>query len=474
MKTGWLVVVSMALCQGSVSMAPLDVEGGMDNSVSIGVNVAEEQGAIRKDVAGMMHIIHPDITKLPLHTKVSATNVIPALNSTYVRLGWGGDVLYGLNPWPAEGQYNWDRLDELIEFYLSRGREVLLPLSLTPRWLWSDPNDPELNTPIPESIFKYMMKGHTLPPSDYAKWEELIYQTVKHLNVDRKYGVNFEGWNEVNISWFWSGTVEQSLELHEHTARAVRRADPAAVIGAPSGVPSDVFLDYCIEHDVPVDFIPWHFYLWTVNRKNPNSRFSFAKQTDRFKECIRRNPAIGNPELFVTEWSYFWGSVDTPAPTFVAAYLAQSLYEMADSGVSAAFHCGPIGSPKNPKPGYHIFKMFDMLGSTRVRAEVAENGSSVQVLCSKNGDKVTLMVWDFPYRMEKMENLNKSVRIALENLPRGDYKMVRYLVDDDHMGSQTMERVEDQQIHADAKAELEFELVPYGVTFIELTADDAI
>ena len=120
--------------------------------------------------------------------------------------------------------------------------------------------------------------GWTYPPKDYSKWDELIYQWVKH-SVE-KYGKSevegwqWEVWNEPNIS-YWHGTPDEYDKLYDYTADAVKRALPTANIGGPGSrsprsPQAAAFLKQFLEHcssgknyvtgkiGAPLDFISYH------------------------------------------------------------------------------------------------------------------------------------------------------------------------------------------------------------------------
>ncbi len=261
LKSGLLMLaVAGSLLPG---VSDLSAKERSDATIRLHIDVAEPTGQIGKHLSGQ-HDWRLDW--------------LNALDSPIARRCCG--YMWSDGAWPAEGEYNWSKLDEKVEAYVAQGRKLILPFSYVPRWLWSDPDDPALNertVPGQFEFFDHIRIGNTLPPSNYEKWEELIYQTVKHLNVDKQYGVIFEAWNEPNANWFWRGAMEESFELYKHTARAVKRADPNTMIGGPTlaGGPThrkhsssgqasgyqwmEAFIKYCAENDVPVDFISWHY-----------------------------------------------------------------------------------------------------------------------------------------------------------------------------------------------------------------------
>ena len=397
--------------------------------------------------------------------------------------------------WPAEGEYNWEKLDEMVEGYLALGSKVILAFSYVPRWLWSDPDDPALNEPtVPanHAMFHFLRKGNTLPPRDYEKWEELIYRTVKHLNVEKKYEVIFEAWNEPNAVWFWNGTMEESLELYAHTARAVKRADPNTMIGGPTLAQGPVggkgpdagtrtgyawmesFIRFCAENGVPVDFVSWHYYeAYAITKQQETS---FTDQVGIVRRLIDKYPAIGSPNLVIDEWSYDWNYrrskeikalIDSP---FNAAWVAQSLYEMVDCGVDMAAYCSSVGNSLDaPNPTFGVLEMFQRLGNVRIQANIEKPDPEIGVLASSDDGKVAIMVWGLPHQTVAAGTTPKTVRLSLENLPATNYRQVRYLASSTRTDT-SLRTVEDKTLQTTGNLELEFELESNAVTLLELTA----
>lgn len=67
-------------------------------------------------------------------------------------------------------------------------------------------------------------------PKDYALWDQMVEQIAREFR--NEIGV-WEVWNEVDMTnIYWSGTPEEYVELVEHTARAIKRGNPKALIAA--------------------------------------------------------------------------------------------------------------------------------------------------------------------------------------------------------------------------------------------------
>ena len=120
--------------------------------------------------------------------------------------------------------------------------------------------------------------GWAYPPTDYAKWRELVYQWARHA-IER-YGRPqvaswyWEVWNEPDIG-YWRGTPEEFQKLYDFAADGLKRALPEAKIGGPevtgpNGARTQQILKDFIEHclrgtnnatgqrGAPLDFVTFH------------------------------------------------------------------------------------------------------------------------------------------------------------------------------------------------------------------------
>ena len=75
--------------------------------------------------------------------------------------------------YPAHHQFHWETLDKTLDAIRATGARPIVSLCIKPRVLY-----PQINDEI-------------VDPTDYAEWEELIFQLVKHCNQDRKYGIEY-------------------------------------------------------------------------------------------------------------------------------------------------------------------------------------------------------------------------------------------------------------------------------------------
>ncbi len=164
----------------------------------------------------------------------------------------GGEEIELTRYYPAPGRYHWDTLDTVIEKILETKAKPILCLCFKPKALY-----PKIDQ-------------HVVHPSDYAEWEELVYQLVKHCNQARKFGIEYwEVANEPDIGE--DGGCPYLFQpadyviYYAHTVSAIRRADPRAKVGGPAlaGYNSDIgtaLIEHCGKGQAPLDFFSWHVY----------------------------------------------------------------------------------------------------------------------------------------------------------------------------------------------------------------------
>jgi len=441
------------------------------NGTTIRVDYQAVQGEISKGLSGLMAD--------PLGHGYEFVTPDNVLGTKYVRIGWGGDIGFYLNPWPAEGVYDWENLDHFLDKLSGKGYNILFPFAFTPKWLW--PDRPDVNDYFPERWFKYYKKGYTLPPTFLEKYEELVYQTVKHLLIDKGYNIEFEGLNEPNIPMFWNGTMKEAFQLYEVIARAVKRVSPDAVIGGPAIANYNQkwiggFIDYVVEHKVPVDFVSWHHY-------GPPKPYGLDVQTAKVRKIIDAHPSLGTPQLYLTESSYDWrpDSLTVESP-FHAAYMANSLNDMVRCGLDRFYYCGESGTLEALNPASQTLAMFNKLAPTRIQTTLKNEGDGTGVIATRHEEGVDLLIWNLPEVNEKLPIKQNKVTLYVENLPQGTYHYTRYLVDSQHMPG-PMQKVERKSLLMNVpenmifnsgqvvKPPITFDLETYGVTLVQLEID---
>ncbi len=319
----------------------------------------------------------------------------------------------GLYDEDAQGHpvFNFSYVDQIYDGLLANGVQPFVELSFMPKKLASK-----------DTLHAFWYKQNVSPPKDYAKWDEMITQFVKHL-IDR-YGIDevsqwyFEVWNEPNID-FWTGDPKQAtyFELYDHTARAIKSVNGKLRVGGPATAQAawaDAFIRHCAENNVPVDFVSSHVYgndkaedVFGTHEQIPRDRMvcrAVAKVHQQIKSsAMPRLPLI---------WSEFNASYanepDVTDAAYMGPWLADTIRqcdglvdEMSYWPFSDVFEeqgvvkqpfyggYGLIAEDDIPKPAFNAFQLLHWLGDERLAV------SSNDVLATRRQDgSLVIAAWN--------------------------------------------------------------------------------
>jgi alpha-N-arabinofuranosidase len=274
-------------------------------------------------------------------------------------------------------------------------------------------------------------------PQEHAAWAQAAVHVAKHYNDGWADGFHWdieywEVWNEPDITQFWTGTREEYFHLYEAVARALKDYDPTLKIGGPSWCCDQTFfgdfLVYCRDHQVPLDFVSWHYYGGPIVLLERALGVQQALDTYGFTDA----------ENLLTEWNI---SVEADyehlRDATGAAYTALVLSHLQDTSVTIANRYrgdGGLGIFSDEgfytKPAYSFLAFRWMLETPqRLAAEGPEtyywstlaglddSGETVQILISNYASNYT------------------SFDLTVNNLPWGGgqpYRYERYLLDETH------------------------------------------
>ncbi|MBB2921811.1 GH39 family glycosyl hydrolase [Cellulomonas cellasea] len=272
----------------------------------------------------------------------------------------------------AEPRFTFAYVDKVFDMILATGARPFVELGFMPR---------DLATQT-ETLFWW--KAHCSPPTDMARWVDLVTATLQHW-VER-YGLaevrewRFEVWNEPNlVPHFWTGTRTEYFELYEATARAVKAVDPGLRVGGPSTsvfVPDDRYrgeyedraaqhatavaadvdalewrpvwieelIAWCAARDVPLDFLSTHLYPTDFAFASDGATRHIHRHVDATHDdllllarLIEDSP-FPEAELHVTEWSSSPSSRDAMHDTvFAATYVTRAFLRGAGIADSIAY-----------------------------------------------------------------------------------------------------------------------------------------
>ena len=171
---------------------------------------------------------------------------------------WGSTNVY-IEDANGNPIYNYETIDMMVDIWLSNNLKPFFEIGFMPRDL-ADPREAKngVSYELASLNSEYQRIGWAMPPKDYDKWYDLIYNLISHLRD--KYGIDelntwyFEMWNEPDIM-YWRGTHEEFCKLYDYTEAAVHAAAPSVRFGGPATCgnmgendPATVFLDGFLNH----------------------------------------------------------------------------------------------------------------------------------------------------------------------------------------------------------------------------------
>jgi hypothetical protein len=193
------------------------------------------------------------------------------------RFGIGWDAIH-----EGPERYDWRHWDTLVDMAPQYGVTLIPYVAYTPRWLASE------------------RRGFwTAPPMDLELFGEFMGAIARRYRG--RVGA-WELWNEPDNQDFWSGSTAQYARMVQLGARAVRRADPGAVIvlGGMAREPEPIFTELVTRHRVDqwVDVVNMHGYLETWENRRAEA---YPARIAEYAELLKRRPG---PDLWLAEFGY--------------------------------------------------------------------------------------------------------------------------------------------------------------------------
>jgi xylan 1,4-beta-xylosidase len=342
---------------------------------------------------------------------------------------------------------NFTRIDLIYDGLRQIGVFPFVELSFMPEELAARP-----------SRHSFWYHPNVAPPRDPRQWYQLIFQFAQH-SVQR-YGIEevanwyFEVWNEPNLD-FWTGEPKQEtyFALYQIAATALKEVSPRLRVGGPATAQAawvDRFIQFCVEKNVPVDFVSTHIY------PNDMAQNVFGKEEDipqsemvarAVRKVYQQVQASARPQLPIIWTEYnagFDGLLDSP---YVGAWLANNIRlcagglvtEMSywtftdaffeEEGVFRSVFCsgfGLIATGGIPKAAFNAFKILHYLGDQ----QLATNSASALLTKRSADDSLVLATWN--YTPPRQPGHSKAVSIRLLGANDGVQQVKIFLVDDDH------------------------------------------
>jgi xylan 1,4-beta-xylosidase len=376
---------------------------------------------------------------------------------------------------PARGRDHFETLDRSVDTILEAGAKPLMCLCFKPG-------------PLFPSIDQDRVE-----PNDYEEWERLVSSLVKHYQ-DRKAGIRYwEVANEPDIGESggcpYRFQPDSYVRYYRHTAAAILRADPKALVGGPAlaNVHSPILpalLNACDDGKPPLHFISWHIYSSDPGRVRATIEYA--------KSLLKKHPGL-KPETFMDEWNM--DLQDPPLdPRFQPCYLLEVIWQMKEAGLdgSCYYHIrdyhvvyeqfAPFMSPQGTafmtrwwnrmpqfdglfdyqnrvRPSYFAFKLLSRLTGARLPVDSSDSKVHGFATHDEQYQIDNVLLWNFSGSPARVE-------LVLEGLPKDE--LVRELTldtlapsDDENARLRPHPRTRLTKGNHRVKVELE----PYAVKF---------
>jgi xylan 1,4-beta-xylosidase len=503
----WVLVAGIGLAAGGQVRG----SGGSADGVTIHVDLGKAVGAYTplygwfgydesnysttpkgRELLGELH----DLSGVPVY--IRAHHLLTSGDGK-PELKWSSTNVYSEDA-SGKAVYDFRLLDGIFDAYKAAGVRPMVELGFMPKDLAAKLLDK------PGQPYEVLYPKDTLsgasnnPPKDYAKWGELTRVVTAHL-VER-YGREevlrwyFEVWNEPDIEYF-HGTEAEYLKLYDYAVAGVRAALPGARVGGPATTSPRSehaygYLREFLEHvdagksaatggAVPLDFITFHAkgqptieagaVTMGIDRelKDVDRGFGLVAGFPKF----RRLPIIlseADPEGCAACSAKVNPANNYRNGTLYPAYTAAAYKRLFD--LAELHHVNLVGmlswsfefegkdyfegfrslaTNGIDKPVLNVFRMFGMMGGTRVAttstgevpmATMLKTGvrgaADVDAMATREGAEASVLVWDYHDAAGGGEAAEATVQV--DGLPLGVRRALlqEYRIDATHSNAYTV------------------------------------
>jgi len=374
--------------------------------------------------------------------------------------------------------YSWQYVDAVYDYILSISMRPFVGFTFMPERLASGDST------------VYWWKANITPPKDYGRWEELVYEVVRHFT--ERYGYEevkqwyFEVWNEPDqYRWFFTGDIDEYFKLYESTARAVKSVCQDYRVGGPATAGGDLdkwiggLIGYCHRNRVPIDFITTHTYsakgithegkegeldcspggavgvpVWLPGTPWPQGNVYHDPEgavgaVRRAYDLVKAS-AMPDLDIYFTEWGLTCDYWDPLRDSYHAASYILSRLKAVQGYVKAMSYCevsdvfeedgpptdhfhggfGLVNLQGLRKPSFFAYSFLNHLGDTELECD----DPNTFACCDANG--VQLLFWDCAVRQDRTnkEYYNRDtpslsaekVQLSIAGLRPGTYELSVY------------------------------------------------
>lgn len=472
---------------------------------AIQVDLKQEKGPL-KPIWAWFGYDEPNYTYMKdgqkLLSELAALSPVPVYVRTHnlmntgdgeAALKWGSTNMYTED---ANGNpiYNWRIVDSIFDTYITRKMKPLAQIGFMPEALSTHPT-PYRHYWQPGHDYKEICTGWAYPPKDYNKWEELIYQWVKHCVA--RYGKAeveswyWELWNEADGYYLMvDDKIPTYCKMYDFAAAGVKRALPTARIGGPhatggAGEFMRRFITHCLKEKneatggigAPLDFLAFHAKgapVFTDNRVRMGMN-NQLKDVNRHLKIISSFPELKNIPIIIgesdPEGCAACGMKTDPQNayrngTMYSSYTAASIariIELNDTygtniigavNWSFEFENQPwfygfreLATNGVDKPVLNVFRMMGMMSGNRLAIggdlvydaqSIMANGvrgdkTDVNALAAASSKDVSVLLWN--YHDDDITTGEAIVELSMQHIPGKKAVLHHYRIDQEHSNS---------------------------------------
>jgi hypothetical protein len=214
---------------------------------------------------------------------------------------------------PSANQFDFSLMDQYVALAREHNVKIIYVLGNTPPWASTDPSRTGTQG----------VPGGTSPPKDMQQWQNFVTAVVTRYKGKI---AAYEVWNEADLPGYWTGTMQQMVQMCQIAHDTIKKIDSSATVLSPSVVAGDglTWLPqfFAAGGASTGDVVAYHMY---DPEPVPENSLPFLRQ-------MIQAAAAGGKQIWDDEdgWGP-WGQF--PNDQAAAAYVARSLILKRSLGI---------------------------------------------------------------------------------------------------------------------------------------------
>jgi len=306
----------------------------------------------------------------------------------------------------GNGQFDFSRLDGVIDSIVKTGALPFLSLSYTP---------------------------DAKEPTDWNQWNNMVKATAHRYSIQKNIsGIYYEVWNEPDLfgGWHYARNPNYST-LYINTARAVAQGAKGSIYKLGGPATTGYYTNWvkslfatASKNNVPLDFISWHKYSKNIS--------DYLKDFDSLNNILSDYPQYFNIERLITEIGPN-SEIDPWYDNNLSGIHLMSLCTQLSGKVHRLFTFEAVDGPSprsdkstgwgilthsgKTKPRYHALLFLNRISGLRLPSK--GDGSWVTSISTKNGQTIQSLIVNYDPKSTHSE----TTPITYQGLTPGQYQL---------------------------------------------------